>query len=65
MNLYVVRHGETNMGKNKLIATEKEPLNNHRKHQAIQLGKKLNKLHLDLIYCSPIERASTPFNYLI
>lgn len=27
MKLYVIRHGETNMGKKKLIATEEEPLN--------------------------------------
>ena len=30
MNIYVVRHGETNMGKNKIIVNEKELLNeNH------------------------------------
>ncbi len=27
MKLYVIRHGETNMGKMELIAIEEEPLN--------------------------------------
>ena len=27
MKLYVIRHGETEMGKNEIIATEDEPLN--------------------------------------
>ena len=27
MNLYVIRHGETDMGKKGVIATEDEPLN--------------------------------------
>lgn len=57
MNLYTIRHGETNMGKNKVIATEDEPLNHNGKQQAIKLGKKLNQLDIDLIFCSPIERA--------
>lgn len=57
MNLYTIRHGETNMGENKVIATEEEPLNHTGKQQAIHMGKELNKLELDFIYCSPIERA--------
>ena len=40
MNLYVIRHGETNMGKNNLIATDKEPLNENGISQAINIGKK-------------------------
>lgn len=57
MNLYVIRHGETDMGKNKIIATESEPLNKNGIHQAIKLGKELKDLDIDEIYCSPIERA--------
>ena len=30
MKLYVIRHGETNMGKKKLIATEEEQKENSR-----------------------------------
>lgn len=57
MKLYVIRHGETNMGKNNIIATEDEPLNATGKKQAIDIGKELRKLSIDKIYCSPIERA--------
>lgn len=57
MNLYVIRHGETNMGKNKIIATEDEPLNSNGIEQAVNVGKELRKLNIDLVYCSPIERA--------
>lgn len=57
MKLYVVRHGETNMGKNQIIATEEEPLNENGIKQAMELGKELNKLNIEAIYCSPIERA--------
>lgn len=57
MKLYVIRHGETDMGKNRVIATVEEPLNKRGKEQAINVGKKLNTLKIDLIYCSPIERA--------
>ncbi len=57
MKLYVIRHGETNMGKNRVIATEDEPLNENGIEQAIAVGKELNKLNIEVIYCSPIERA--------
>lgn len=57
MQLYVIRHGETEMGKNKMIATVEEPLNNNGIQQAINIGKELKKLNIDLIYCSPIKRA--------
>ena len=46
MNLYVIRHGETNMEKNKIIATEKEQLNYNAIQQAISIGKELNKLEI-------------------
>lgn len=57
MKIYVIRHGETNMGKNNIIATENEPLNENGKKQAIKVGKEIRKLNIDRIYCSPIERA--------
>lgn len=56
MKVFVIRHGETNMGKNNLIATDKEPLNKTGISQAISVGKNLRKFHIDRIYCSPIER---------
>lgn len=57
MNLYVIRHGETNMGKNNIIATETEPLNEIGITQAIEVGKEIRKLNINKIYCSPIQRA--------
>lgn len=57
MNLYVIRHGETNMGKNRIIATETESLNDNGIQQAISIGNELEKLDINIIYCSPIERA--------
>ena len=57
MKLYVIRHGETNMGKNNIIATENEPLNETGKKQAIDIGKEIRNLNIDRIYCSPIQRA--------
>lgn len=56
-NLYVIRHGETNAGKNGIIADIDEPLNNNGIKQAIKVGKELNKLNIDVVYYSPIERA--------
>lgn len=57
MNLYVIRHGETDMGKNKIIANKEELLNEDGEKQAIRMGKELKKLNIDIVYCSPIERA--------
>lgn len=57
MKLYVIRHGETDMGKNNIIATEDEPLNENGKKQAIEVGREIRKLNINKIYCSPIQRA--------
>lgn len=64
MKLYVIRHGETNMGKNNIIATEDEPLNETGKKQAIEVGKEIKSLNIDRIYCSPIERAKDTLKLL-
>ncbi len=45
------------MGKNGIIATEDETLNEIGIKQAKEIGDSLRKLNIDLIYCSPIERA--------
>lgn len=57
MKLYVIRHGETEMGKKEIIATEEEPLNEYGIQQAKMVGKDIRKLDIDVIYCSPIKRA--------
>ena len=57
MEVYVVRHGETEAGKNKIIADIKEPLNSNGIQQAKNIGKELCELNIDVVYYSPIERA--------
>lgn len=57
MKLYVVRHGETNMSKNHIIADEKEPLNEVGIMQAQKLHDELIKIKIEKIYVSPIQRA--------
>lgn len=44
MKIYVIRHGETDMGKNNIIATIKEPLNEIGIQQAIDIGKKIKRI---------------------
>ncbi|MCI8347593.1 MAG: histidine phosphatase family protein [Bacilli bacterium] len=56
MKIYVVRHGETEMGKNKLIASKEEPLNKNGKIQAIRVGEKLRQLDINMVFSSPIKR---------
>lgn len=63
MSLYVIRHGETNTGKNKIIATMDESLNSHGIEQAITVGKEIRKLKLDRIFCSPIQRVKDTLHY--
>ena len=57
MKIYVIRHGETEQGRNRIIANLNEPLNENGVQQAINVGKELKKLNLSKIYCSPIKRA--------
>lgn len=64
MNIYVIRHGETNMGKDKVIANEEELLNENGKKQAIKLRKELNSLKINKVYCSPIERTKQTLKLL-
>ena len=40
-----------------------EPLNYHGIEQAITVGKKIRKLELDRIFCSPIQRAKDTLHY--
>lgn len=64
MKLYVVRHGETNMGANQQIATIDEPLNEKGKKQAIDLGEKLKEIEFDLIYVSPVKRVKDTLKFM-
>lgn len=58
MNLYVVRHGQTNWNKqNRLQGESDVKLNQEGISQAIKLGKKLEEVKFDLIITSPLQRA--------
>jgi len=58
--IYAIRHGETNINKaNRHQSGEitEEPLNERGISQAKELGKQLENLEIDVIYCSPLVRA--------
>ena len=57
MKIYVIRHGETEAGKRNVIANIYEPLNMNGINQAVKVGKEIQKLNLNIVFCSPIERA--------
>ena len=54
MDLYVIRHGETNENKTGIMQGNMETLlNENGKKQAISLRKKVKKAKIDLVICSP------------
>ena len=56
--LLLVRHGETEMGRNRfLCGSTDEPLNNQGLKQIEHLGERLSRVHLDAIYSSDLQRA--------
>lgn len=58
MSVYVVRHGLTDWNKKSLIQGRIDiPLNEEGIEQAKQTKEKLARVHLDLVFCSPLTRA--------
>lgn len=58
IELYVVRHGETDFNKNgRYLGRTDEPLNIIGVNQAKQLAEKASCLNIEIIYCSPLKRA--------
>ena len=58
MNLYVVRHGQTDWNvQNLLQGSTNVNLNETGIKQAHDTAKKLSNVHFDAIYCSPLKRA--------
>lgn len=56
--LLLVRHGETEMGRNRFLCGQTdEPLNSQGLHQIERLGERLADVHLDAIYSSDLQRA--------
>ena len=60
MNIYVVRHGQTDWNKEGiLLGSTNRPLNSKGKEQALQLREKLKNIKFDFIISSSLERAIT------
>lgn len=57
MKIYAIRHGQTESGKQGIIAYPEETLNSIGKQQAISLRNQLSNIKIDYIYCSPFPRA--------
>lgn len=58
MNLYIVRHGQTDWNKQNLFQGRKDiPLNEIGIKQAHEIADKLKNKHLDYIFTSPLKRA--------
>ena len=63
--IYVVRHGQTDWNKRKVMQGQTDiPLNEEGKRQALALGKKLQTIKFDITYCSPLKRAVETFQNL-
>ena len=57
MNLYVVRHGQTDGNIKRVIDGIKDiPLNNTGKQQAIDARKNISGIDFDIVFCSPLIR---------
>ncbi len=58
MNIYVVRHGQTDFNLNGLMqGITDNPLNSTGIRQAVELSKKLQDIRFEAIYSSPLKRA--------
>ena len=56
--IYITRHGQTDWNAlGKVMGRYDEPLNNTGLNQAIEVKAKLANTHIDLIICSPLQRA--------
>ncbi len=57
MNIYLVRHGESELNKVSVHQTEDTPLSPEGIKQANKLAERIKKLKIDFIYSSPYKRA--------
>lgn len=66
MNLYVMRHGEVDINiKNQINGRNNGSLNSNGMKQAKDKRKEINKLDIDLIICSPLQRTKETCIYSI
>ena len=60
MNIWVTRHGQTNLNKQKLMqGLTDEPLNERGIEQAKSVREAIGDVHFDAVYASPLDRAIT------
>ena len=60
MNIWVTRHGQTNLNKKHLMqGLTDEPLNERGIHQAQESRKLIGDIKFDAVYASPLDRAIT------
>ena len=58
MRIYLTRHGQTDLNKQKLMqGLTDEPLNEEGIKQAESVKEKLKDIHFDAVYASPLKRA--------
>lgn len=64
MNIYLVRHGETEHNRLGYYSNQDEDLNNTGIFQAEELKKKVKEIHYDVCFCSPLLRTVHTANIL-
>ncbi|MBQ7955847.1 MAG: histidine phosphatase family protein [Lachnospiraceae bacterium] len=58
MRLYLIRHGETDLNKQKILQGQSDfELNDYGRELAVLTGKGLGKVSFDLVFTSPLKRA--------
>lgn len=58
MNIYITRHGQTNLNKDRLMQGRiEEPLNEVGRQQAYDAAKTVESIKFDAVYSSPLKRA--------
>ncbi len=63
--IYIIRHGQTNWNKEKIMQGQTDiPLNEMGILQAKEQGQKLQKIIFDYVFCSPLLRAKQTLNNL-
>lgn len=57
MNIFLVRHGQTDSNLNRVYNTLDEDINENGINQAKKLSEKIENIDYDIVFCSPLLRA--------